>query len=59
MLFLSPLRLIICNAKLSLRPVENSLRGDDRTYRFKADDEGMAHRWITALRAVQISCEFN
>jgi hypothetical protein len=31
------------------------LRGADRTYRFKADDEGMAHRWITALRAVQIS----
>ena len=31
------------------------LRGADRTYKFKADDEGMAHRWITALRAVQIS----
>jgi hypothetical protein len=31
------------------------LRGADRTYRFKADDEGMAHRWITALRAVQVS----
>ena len=34
-----------------------SLRGIDRTYRFKADDEGMAHRWITALRAVQVSCK--
>ena len=33
------------------------LRGIDRTYRFKADDEGMAHRWITALRAVQVSCK--
>ena len=33
------------------------LRGADRTYRFKADDEGMAHRWITALRAVQVSCK--
>ena len=31
------------------------LRGIDRTYRFKADDEGMADRWITALRAVQVS----
>jgi hypothetical protein len=31
------------------------LRGADRTYRFKADDEGILHRWITALRAVQIS----
>ena len=34
-----------------------SLRGEERTYKFKADDEGMAGRWITALRAVQISCK--
>ena len=33
-----------------------SLRGEERTYKFKADDEGMAGRWVTALRAVQISC---
>lgn len=36
-------------------PLEFGLRGDERTYKFKADDEGMAGRWITALRAVQIS----
>jgi hypothetical protein len=32
------------------------MRGEERTYKFRADDEGMAGRWITALRAVQISC---
>jgi len=39
-------------------PDENAqfrLRGWDRMYKFKADDEGMCGRWITALRAVQIS----
>jgi len=37
-------------------PLEFGLRGEERTYKFKADDEGMAGRWVTALRAVQISC---
>lgn len=36
-------------------PLEFGLRGEDRTFKFKADDEGMAGRWVTALRAVQIS----